>query len=105
MKYYKERYDSVTFVVLSDDIQWCKENIQDSGSLVLFSPFRHPGNDLAIMSLCDHMIMTIGTFGWWGSWLSGGHVIYYGGYPRAGSKLDKHFVKEDFYPEQWTKLV
>ena len=104
MAHYQTWYNKITFIVLSDDIRWCRENIHNSEHSVIFSPFSNPGNDLSLMSLCDHMIMTTGTFGWWGSWLAGGHVIYYGGYPRLGSELDKHFVKEDFYPKQWTQL-
>lgn len=104
MEFYEDWYGSITFIVFSDDITWCKENINDKGNAIIFSPFSNPGNDLALMSLCDHMIMSIGTFGWWGSWLAGGHVVYYGGYPLPGSEMDKYFCKQDFYPPKWTMI-
>jgi hypothetical protein len=43
-----------------------------------------PGTDFAILAGCDHMIMSIGTFGWWIAWLGahqrGGDVLYFANY-------------------------
>ncbi|XP_052244027.1 uncharacterized protein LOC127853508 [Dreissena polymorpha] len=89
----------VTFVVISDDISWCRYNI-NRGNL-LFSNFGETGTDLALMSKCDHAIITVGTFSWWSGFLTGGIVIYYDEYPRRGSELYDVFVKEDYYPKEW----
>ena len=32
---------------------------------------------MAVLTLCDHSILSIGTFGWWSAWLTGGKVVYY----------------------------
>ena len=105
MDYYRSRHSDTTFVVFSNDMSWCKDNIHDNHNKVIFSPYQQPGYDLALMSLCDHMIISVGTFGWWGGWLAGGDVIYFQGYPRPGSEIDKYFFKEDFYPPTWTGLL
>ncbi|XP_060587992.1 uncharacterized protein LOC132743491 [Ruditapes philippinarum] len=67
--------------------------------------FKIAWNDLAAMSLCDHMIISVGTFGWWGGWLAGGSVIYFNGYPKPGSEISKYFVKDDFYPPFWIGIT
>ena len=65
MNFYRKRYDRAIFVVVSDDIPWCRENIK--GVDVIFSPYTEPIVDMAILSSCSHSIITGGTFGWWGA--------------------------------------
>ena len=103
MEYFRSRYSNVMFVVVSEDIPWCKENIISHD--VIYSPFREPVIDLAIMTLCRHMIVTIGTFGWWGAWLGGGQAVYVKEFPRKNSWVDNFgMYKEDYYPPGWVGL-
>lgn len=104
MELFREQYNNAFFVVVSDDIKWCRENIVARD--VIFSDFKEPVIDLAIMTLCDHMIITVGTFGWWGAWLGrGGKVIYLKDFPLVGSWLDAFgMYKEDYYPLDWVGL-
>lgn len=62
------RFDSADFLVFSDDLAWCRENI--SGPDVRFTPFNQAVDDLTAMSLCDHHIIANSTFSWWGAWLN-----------------------------------
>ncbi|XP_053396078.1 galactoside alpha-(1,2)-fucosyltransferase 2-like [Mercenaria mercenaria] len=105
MDLYSTKYRNITFFVFSNDIAWCKGHLLDLGHEVIFSTYNHPGYDLAIMSLCDHMIISVGTFGWWGGWLAGGSVVYFNGYPKPGSEISKYFIKEDFYPSHWIGIT
>ncbi|KAL4237899.1 glycosyltransferase 11 [Mactra antiquata] len=105
MEIFKQRFTDITFVVLSNDIVWCKKYITDERNKVVFSPFPSPGHDLALMSQCDHVIISVGTFGWWGGWLAGGTVVYYSGYPLPGSDIDKYFVKADYNPPEWIGIT
>ena len=66
LRYFRKRYKDAHFIVVSDDIEWCRENVL--GPDVTFSPFKEDFIDMAILSLCDHVIKTVGTFGWWGGW-------------------------------------
>ncbi|WAR31896.1 FUT1-like protein [Mya arenaria] len=70
--FFRNRFNNrtVNFVIISDDIKWCK--ISTSGPDVFYSPFQTDVLDFALMVCCDHVIVTMGTFGWWGAWLSGG---------------------------------
>ena len=103
MHFYRERFKHVHFVVCSDDMRWSQENIK--GPDVTFSIFHKPIIDMAIMSLCDHMIITVGSFGWWGGWLSGGTVVYLEDFPRPGSPLAGRIPKDSYYPPHWIGMT
>ena len=100
--YFKAKYPKSVFIVCSNDIPWCKENIQRKD--VVFSVRHDAGEDLAILSRCDHMIVTVGTYGWWGAWLAGGDVVYFKDWPRPNSGYASSMVKEDYYPQGWKPL-
>lgn len=105
------RFDHVTFVVASDDIVWCQANIKLTNQNVSTQNYRIvfsdrgylPIVDLGILSACNHSIITGGTFGWWSAFLAGGEAVYYTGYPRRGSELEKAFSesREDFWLPDW----
>jgi hypothetical protein len=59
--------DETTFIVCSDDINWCKENIKAKN--IVYST-NNTFIDLCIMSLADHNIIANSSFSWWGSWLN-----------------------------------
>lgn len=70
------RNEDNIFLVISDDNEWCKENIQ--GEDVIYSKFSAHGDeeiraeylDLCLITHCDDFIMSCSTFSWWGAWLS-----------------------------------
>ena len=72
----KLRNDDNIFLVISDDIEWCKENIK--GDDVVYSKFSVEGHseikaeylDLCLITHCDNFVMSCSTFSWWGAWLS-----------------------------------
>ena len=103
MQLYRREFKNVIFVVVSDSMLWCRENIVAND--VIYSRFTDPVTDLALMSMCEHMIISGGTFGFWGAWLSGGKVIYPKDWPRPGSWLDLYGMKiDDFWPHDWIGL-
>ena len=103
MSLYRRRYTNAIFIIISDDMTWCKKNVVNFD--VMYSDFTDPILDLALMSLCDHMVITGGTFGWWGAWLSGGDVVYLKDFPRPGSWLDVFGMdKVEYYPPHWIGL-
>jgi len=73
--------DTYTFIVFTggstssgndnkDDIEWCKRNIVTSAPLH-FCEVNDTIKDLAIMTKCDHMILTArSTISWWGAYLN-----------------------------------
>lgn len=103
MDFFRNSSSSIGFIILSDDLLWCKKHLQ--GNDTVFSPFTSPGLDLALFKLCDHAIVTSGSFGWWGAWITGGTTIYYSGYPQKGTKLGERINQSDYYPNNWIGMT
>lgn len=55
------------FLIVSDDIKWCKEVIQSDNN-VFFSEGHHYYVDLCLLTKCQHSIIGNSTFAWWGAW-------------------------------------
>lgn len=92
----------VVFVVVSEDVKWCEKYL--SGSYVKIAPPAPTRVHLALLASCDHVIMSTGTFGWWGAYLAGGKTVYYKNYPRKGSILARGFKRNDFFLPAWVGL-
>ena len=108
MKYFVKKYNRVQFIVASDDLSWCKKNIV--GENIEYSDHNYI-MDLAITSLSDHIIISLGTYSWWAGWLCKGTTVYYGVMPRNGTymatvyKNNSHVpVPEDQY-NHWIPIV
>jgi len=59
---------NVKFLVFSDDLEWCKNNLQNEN--FIFSNGENQFEDMCMMSLCDYHIIANSSFSWWGSYLS-----------------------------------
>jgi hypothetical protein len=84
VNYIRERVPDVHFFVFSDEPEWCKENftgmtivdcnpmsgtVNSDGSVTRGKPGREV-EDLYLMSLCEHGIVSNSSFSWWGAWLN-----------------------------------
>ena len=102
MKYMKQKFKQVAFIVASDTKAWCHEQLPRTN--VYSSKLTLEFEDFVLMSSCDDIIMTVGTFGWWASWLTshrGGTVMYYTHPFVTSSELDKSLDRKDFFPAEW----
>ena len=63
------------YVVCSDDVEWAKVNFIAARPTV-FSVGHSADVDFAILSRCNHSILTMGTFGRWTAVLAGGITVY-----------------------------
>jgi hypothetical protein len=61
-------FPDLEIMVLSDDINWCREQFKSERFKFSFS--NNPFIDLCLMSLCDYHIISNSSFSWWGSWLA-----------------------------------
>ena len=89
MEYFTQRFPtkSVYFVLISDDQTWVSKNIVAYAGRyqnVIQSQRNSGPVDLAIMAACDHTVISVGTYSWWGAWLSKGTTVYFAGFPRPG---------------------
>jgi len=102
MSYFTECLERVLFVVLSDDMKWCMRHL--IASHIVYSRGHSPIVDLAISSLCDHAIITVGSYSWWAAWFANGITITQKNYPRNGSAITSIFRREDHYKPEWIGL-
>lgn len=89
-----------TFFVFSDDIEWCKENINFPEGTMF-----EEGNDpvyekLRVMSSCKHFIISNSTFSWWAQYLSSNKdkVVI------APKKWKNYGYHDDIYEDTWHRI-
>ena len=87
-------------IYFSDDIDYCKTHTGGESDTVFFAEGTEI-EDLCLMTLCDHFVLSNSTFAWWGAYLgekSHSKIIrpkqYFAG-DLASNSL------KDFYPEHW----
>ena len=99
--HFQKCYPNSLFVVVSNDMPYCRRVFVESS--FLFMEHNNEAVDMAILSLMDHVILTVGTYGWWGAYLSDAkEVYYYKHWPRAGSDMLKGLNPEDYFLPWWT---
>ncbi|XP_063441236.1 galactoside alpha-(1,2)-fucosyltransferase 2-like [Mytilus trossulus] len=103
MASFQLNFSNPFFIFSSDDISWCKTHFTKENTAFIQQK-NSPEVDMAIMTNCNHSIITTGSYGWWIAWLIGGNTIYYKHYPVKGSQLDKVFNSETYRPPSWIAL-
>ena len=103
MNAFRRNFTRVHFVVCSDGISWCREKLGRQKN-VSFSESKSYGVDIAIMSLCNHTLTTVGTFGWWAGWLAGGVTTYYPNFAPKSSSLYKGVKISDHFLPNWIPM-
>ncbi|XP_046353025.2 galactoside alpha-(1,2)-fucosyltransferase 2-like isoform X1 [Haliotis rufescens] len=100
MEYFRLRYSHVTFVLATTSADFVKDLLKDGD--VIHVTGGTAIVDMAIMARCDHLIQTVGTYGWWSGFLNRGTVVYYKYPAREGSDFRKMFSSDYssfFYPK------
>jgi len=71
IQYILENLESPLFIVLSDDISWCRSQFKDLNAIfVEHNSKSNSFRDLQLMSQCKHHIISNSSFSWWGAWLN-----------------------------------
>jgi hypothetical protein len=60
--------------------------------------------DLAAIAHCDHAVITLGTYSFWGGFLTGGHVVAMRDQWLKEKKIQQSEGNQDFYLPTWTVL-
>lgn len=72
MELISSKVESPVFHIFSNDIEWCKQNLDFKNYKVVFRNKEMQTDDfeeLMIMSSCKHAIISNSTFNWWGAYL------------------------------------
>ena len=89
------------FVIFSDDIEWCKKNLNISDSLYIENEKDYI--EMYLMSLCRNNIISNSSFSWWGAWLNNYQSkIVIGPSKWFGNSINHN--TGDILPENWIKL-
>lgn len=100
-KYVTEDNVKLKFIIVTNDKNWAKNNFPDD----TIAEGKSSPEDMAVLSLCDGVILTVGTFGFWAGYLCDGTVVYYNKEFVMSHPVNKgHVSKEDYYPSDWIGL-
>lgn len=94
------------FLVFSDDINWCKTNINSeiyNNSHFKYSENKNEIEDLELMSGCENNIISNSTFSWWGGWLNNNPnkiVIA----PKKWFGQELNLDSSDICPDNWIRI-
>lgn len=78
--------------IFSDDIQWCRENLDLDVPSVLVESRVSDTEQLKLLSLCNHHVISNSSFSWWAAWFGYSEeqvVIYPQAWFSDGSSLKK----------------
>jgi hypothetical protein len=95
------------FLIFSDDLDWCRKNLDLKlpHTFICHSgpPHEAAAKDLNLMTACQHFIIANSTFSWWGAWLGSGvnKVVVA---PQSWFRADKGFRSEDIVPCGWLRV-
>ncbi|VDP21359.1 unnamed protein product [Soboliphyme baturini] len=65
----------IVFIVAGNDFQWNTNHVNASADVYVLKPIS-AAVDMCILSLCDHIIYSSGSYGWWSAFLSNGRAWY-----------------------------
>ncbi|XP_073513837.1 galactoside alpha-(1,2)-fucosyltransferase 2-like [Phyllobates terribilis] len=102
--YFRKKYQNPIFVVTSNGMDWCKNNINNSLGDVYFAgdgKEGSPDRDFSLLAHCNHNIMTFGSFGIWAAYLAGGEAIHMANYSAPDSSYLKYVKYEAIYLPEW----
>jgi galactoside 2-L-fucosyltransferase 1/2 len=104
MQYFLDKYENVAFIIASDEKSWCARQPVFANATIIPESYE-PVVEMAVLSHCHHMIISIGTYGWWAGYLGGGEVVYWKNVFNMEHPKHKDFLNlDDYYPSNWIGL-
>jgi len=97
------KVDNPTYYIFSDDIEWCKKNILIATKHFFVEQNKDTSfENMELMSLCKHNIISNSTYDWWGAMLN-----------KTKQKIvispklwmpDDVKIRENLIPNEWIKI-
>lgn len=94
--------EDIKIIVMSDDIEWCREQEIFSDERFIFS-MNNSYTDLYLMSKAKYIIMANSSFSWWGAWLNEEAEKVICPSRWLGSELE-HEDTKDLFLKNWIRI-
>lgn len=97
VKEIKKHVENPTFIIFSDDIDWCRQKLKINGKVYYEDGTDPVWEKLRLMYSCKHFIISNSTFSWWAQYLSRNDkkVVI------APMLWQKTGYNEDIYDDSW----
>ncbi len=107
--YYKKAYDEITkkigldftLFVFTDDVVWVQSNINfHPNTFIISNNGFTSAEELTLMSLCNHNIISNSSFSWWAAWLNENpnKIVI------APQQWTAKKIENDIIPKTWIKI-
>lgn len=95
--------EDALFVVFSDHIEWCKQNLSGLRTKILFIEEEPYYIDFYLMSMCKHNIISNSSFSWWAAYLNRNpnKVVIA---PKKWFQPEIGIDTRDLIPKEWIQL-
>ena len=93
-----------TFLVFSDDTEWCKDNFPGIGKDFFIIEGQSDVEDFTMMTMCDHNCISNSSFSWWAAWLNDNPNKIVVAPDNWFGIAYADFNKDDLYCEGWIKI-
>lgn len=98
----EQSYDDISYYVFSEDIEWCKNNIQIENNNIVFVDEEYSGDrdsgHMYLMQACNNHIIANSTYSWWGSFLADSKITI------GPKKWNCESSESDIMLNSWIKL-
>lgn len=100
IQYLKQREPDLRFFIFSDDITWCRENLNFANAMFVdWNKGVDSWQDMYLMCHCKHNIIANSTFSWWGGWLNANQKKIV-----VAPEKWWNGLKDDVVPDTWVRL-
>lgn len=88
---------TVVFLVLGEDFKGNEEMFADINNTFVLQPAPDPAEDMCLLTLCDGVIMTSGTYSWWAGFLNARPSVASRLYAKHGNPTTWKNLTIDFF--------
>jgi galactoside 2-L-fucosyltransferase 1/2 len=93
------------YIVCTNDPEWARQNLLPEIATMHVVETEDPVIDLAILTMTDHLILSVGTYSFFAGYLSDAQtVIYYARGAEPGSFIANMTRNQDFWLPEWIPL-
>jgi galactoside 2-L-fucosyltransferase 1/2 len=110
MAFFRAAYGpEVTFMIVStkEGVDWARKEkyFQENPHMHYVQGGNAPAVDMGLLASADHVVTTMGTFGWWGAWLSQKPAFHYSSEfnfeSEKNNKIAPAMVQSDYRCPGW----